>query len=849
MKTNTYHKVLQLILTFILMASGSFAQIGNYKSYDAQDHSVVFESVNGGKIRIQFYTNQIIRVQYVQAGEDFFANDHYEMVENHDLKGNYSISENKAFFSIISGGNEAVTIFVRKKPLMLEFVLNETEESVLIEKSSPKWEGNTISCHFDYDPDEHFCGMGHPAFGMVESIDLRGKSVSCNYGEGEKTEWGLQGILTVPFFISSKGYGLFLNSSYEHHFVFGKNQNYEFDIDTKGFEGRMDYFFIAGPEFASIIDRYTQLTGRPRLPMLSMFGLLLSDKGYPQNDGAEWWKTKIQEHYDAGFPLDHIVNDNRWRAGTGAWSGSWFQWDSIRYPHPEAYQKWIEEMGLTLTLDFNRNNAAASSGWKESYNIPTAKDCVKEGFSTPDYSNPEVRNWIWTLFWEQSLNPALGYPGDALWIDETDELWPLSDSVILYNGWSWAETENYYPFLIAKAIVQEGWDNENKNTPPGIEEAKRPFVWMRSMTAGAQRYATHWSGDLECDYEWMKGNIRAMQTSGLSGFPYFNHDAGGFRWPGPTDDMYINWAMAFGSFSPIWRPHGIGELSRWPLDRSKACQQAAHKYGQLRYQLMAYIYSYAHIAHHTGMPMARAMVIDFQDEAKAWEYDLQYMWGNELLVAPKYFANDTIMDIWLPKAYDWYNYWTDDIYHGDQVIAYQTKMDEMPVFVKAGAIIPQKPYSKNTRLLEKRVSEDMNIQRSSAPYVMTVDVYLGADGEFFLYEDDGISEKFRTQHQIRITRFSYEEAKGELIIHPSQGDYENSIKARAYRVVFHGLKSFDNITVNHERIRKKAGAPDNSFLKSAYYYKDKKDHTVIYTPVVSIDTNLMIQLNKKQNNK
>jgi alpha-D-xyloside xylohydrolase len=418
----------------------------------------------------------------------------------------------------------------------------------------------------------------------------------------------------------------------------------------------------------------------------------------------------------------------------------------------------------------------------------------------------------------------------------------MNDSVICANGRSWAENENYYPFLIAKAIVQEGWDNENNNEPPGIGEAKRPYVWVRSMCAGAQRYATYWSGDIFSDCKSMEATIRTMQISGLAGFPYFNHDAGGFRRPGPDDNLFIQWEMGFGSFTPIWRPHGIGNNKRWPLDRSDACQDAAMKYGKKRYEMMPYIYTYAYNAYKTGMPMAKAMIIDYQQEENAWKYDLQYMWGNELLVAPKYTKNDTIMNIWLPQDHDWYKFWTDEIYHGNQILAYQTQRDEMPIFVKSGAIIPKYGYAQSTYLLNPK-KQTGNIMHSTNPNILHLDVYIGDDGEFYLYEDDGITEKFQTKNELRITHISYHEASNTLIIHPAQGNYEGCLNTRVYQITFHGIKNFANITLNDKKIREQKTA-DHSHLKSAYYYQNKEENFIIYTPPFSTESTVKIEFNR-----
>lgn len=816
------------ILTFFFFCASShlFCQPVIYKNHTSKEHELVFESGSGEKLRFQFQTEDIIRVQWVQKDEAFFDDNHYEMVENHELSGAYSLKETDDKFVITIKTNKNLEILLQKKPMT--FGIYENGKPLIEEDKGIEWKGNSIANNFKVDPNEHFCGLGHQAYGKVESIDLRGKTVSSNYGEGD-SDWSAQAVLTVPFYLSSKGYGIFLNSTFHHSFSFGDNGVYKFGIDTKGFKGQMDYYFIYGPNFKGILDNYTQLTGRPRLPQRSMFGLQLSDKGSPDNNGEAWWKEKITNHRKAGFPFDHIVNDNRWRAGTGAWSGSWFEWDSIRYPNPAEYNTWIKENKVTVTLDLNRNTIASCKGWKPEYNLPSAENnpSIKYGNSAPDYTNPDMRNWIWNMVWEQSLNPELNYPGDALWIDETDDLYQLNDSIICANGRSWAENENYYPFLIAKAFVDEGWDNSNNNLPEGIGEAKRPFVWVRSTCAGAQRFASYWSGDIHSDYEAMKYTIRAMQASGLGGFPYFNHDAGGFRDPGPDDGLYVKWAMGMGSFTPIWRPHGYGEYKRWPLDRTEVCQNAALTYGKLRYEMMPYVYSYAFDAHKTGNPMARSMVIDYQDSPEAWQYDLQYMWGSELLVAPSYTPDDATMKIWLPEGNDWYDFWTDDLLKGDQVIDHKPTFENVPLFVKTGSIIPMYKYAQSTFMLD--ASE------------LILHVYIGANGEFNLYEDDGVSERFRTKNENRITKISYSENDSKLIINPSVGDYQGAPSERSYKVVFHGFNKPISLKLNQKKIKKASSEADLSGNGPKQFWDKKNKLLTVYLGKHQVDKKMVLE--------
>jgi len=818
-----------LLLTVLLLPPlASRAQNGSYHSHQKNEHQVLFQSTNGSKLRFQFYSNRLIRVTRIQKGETFFADDRYEMVANHRRTGQYHMEESSGEFRIRIGQQKTIEIILEKSTLQYRIMDKAGPEPLLAQTSGTRWHQDTISTHFRWDSTEHFCGMGHQAYGHVESIDLSGKKAGSNYGEGQHQHWGPQGVLTVPFYMSSKGYGIFLNTTHHHQFNFGRNGRYGFSMHTKGFEGQMDYFFLYGPHFKELLDQYTGLTGRPRLPQRSIFGLQLSDKGSPNHSGAKWWKDKITAHRNAGFPFDHIVNDNRWRAGSGGWSGSWFEWDSTRFPDPKRFNTWCNNHRLTVTLDLNRNIINDCEGWKPSYNLPDAEKYVAHGNSAPDYSNPAMRNWIWELFWKKSFNPALQYPGDGLWIDETDDLHTLNDSIICANGRSWAENENYYPFLIAKAIVQEGWDNENNNLPPGIGQSKRPYVWMRSAMAGAQRYTTHWTGDIYCNCQWMKNSIRALQASGLSGFPYFNHDAGGFMEPGPKESLYIQWSMAFASLTPIWRPHGMGKNKRWPLDRSPRAQQAAMKYGKMRYQMMPYIYTYAYQAHNTGVPMARAMVIDHQNHPRAWKHDLQYMWGDEMLVAPICSSGDTSRKIWLPPDNNWYAYWTDSLFTGGRQIKYKANFSEIPVFVREGSIIPKYAYAQST----------FNLDPSS----LTLEIYPGRDASFSLYEDDGVSERFRTRDEKRITPIEYIEDQHKLIIHPAVGDYEEAPKNRRYQIRIHGISQMEPSLLRERNIDVVNSEKQINTRMPGIFWNEEKKILILVTQQQPVDRKLELNL-------
>jgi alpha-glucosidase (family GH31 glycosyl hydrolase) len=313
--------------------------------------------------------------------------------------------------------------------------------------------------------------------------------------------------------------------------------------------------------------------------------------------------------------------------------------------------------------------------------------------------------------------------------------------------------------------VQSGWDKSEL-------ENKRPYVWVRGMTAGAQRYASLWTGDIYPNHADMQAQIRSMQLAGLAGFPFWGHDAGGFYdWKnnhGPDENLYAQWAMAFGSFAPIWKPHGMGQ-SRWPLDRSEENQKIAHEYTQLRYELMPYLYTAAHTAAATGVPIARPLLLDYPNNQHAWKYDLQYMWGDSFLVAPSADASQQ-KTLWLPPG-RWVDYHSKKTLQGNRVISVKSPAGFLPLYVKQGSIIPRYEFALSTAFADKQK--------------LVLDIYAGADARAELIEDDDISESYRSG-ELQRTPFFYDHNNKLLHIGAAQGTYTGAPLIRSYEIRLYG---------------------------------------------------------------
>ncbi len=764
-RTSVSSVLLFLIVSF---STAVFAEsLSSFSAYSEEGRSVIITTQSDQQLRITPYGDYMVRVQAVRQGEDFFEDDHYEIVERHDWEGALEVAETDDELTLTSGGG--VVLRIAKSPLKLSFAIDNSDAPVLEEDEGITWEGNTLAESFVPDNAEHFAGLGHTTYGRIPHVDRRGTTRSVKSG-GE-------GACVVPFYLSSKGYGVLLNTTFTHTVAFNDNNDYSLSINDEGYGGRMDYFFIAGPKLPQVLGRYMQLSGLPRMLTKSIFGLHLSDKSDPGNRGESWWKDMISKHRNAGFPFDHQVNDNAWRASNEATSGqknSWFEFRKDRYPDPAAYKRWGDQNGITVTLDLNRPGIQLNPSWDPSLDI---NGNTQYG-ACPDFTKQAAREWIWDLFWDHAFNPSLGYPGDAIWLDEFD--YPdHNHNVKLSNGRYWAEESINYHYMTMRACVKEGWD-------PAMKGSKRPYFWIRGITAGAQRYGIYWTGDLAGNWEDMAYQVRAMQAAGLSGFPFFNHDAGGHHnQTANSDNLFCQWDYAFGSFTPIWKPHGPSH-KRWPLQNSSSSQAIAKRFCTTRYEMMPYIYSYAHIAARTGMPMVRSMFFEDQDNETAWQKDMQYYWGKEMLVAPNCTDGNNNVSVWFPEG-DWYDFWNDDKIEGNKTTNYYAAKGVLPVFVKAGAIIPKAPFAKSTFWI---THDTLNIH-----------VYAGADGNFTHYEDDGVTEKHRLNGEIRTTQLHYNDAISGVTVGGAEGTYDNAPDERAYQIIYHGLAGAPTLFFNGSPIQ------------------------------------------------
>ncbi|HEY1534795.1 MAG TPA: hypothetical protein VGF76_12280, partial [Polyangiaceae bacterium] len=490
-------RAIQIIAAALLCGAFFSARVAaetltDYASSTADARSVTVTSKSGQRLRLTAYGNYIVRVRALRRGETPFADDRYQMVvpESHTkMLGTLTVTEDSASLHVTTGAADGLTVLIHKQPIRVELLASNGSTLLAKEDASHSlgWtdgaDSATKEAWSGVQPGEHLFKAGTDFYGRSSALDRTGTTSAWNYADS--THHGpYQAPVSVPFYLSTLGYGVFLNTAFDTSFSFGDAGRYELSASDKnsgGVKPQLDYFFIQGPQLAQVIDRYTQLTGRPRLPREAIFGLQLSDKNFPKSSGSEWWEDKISAHRNAGFPLDVQVNDNRWRDPNGLREGSQFMFwtspgGSWNQPTPQAFKAWADAHGIVSVLDYNRNNSNEMWGWRAGrppgYSFaPADLEHISDKDAAPDWSSPATRDWLWSTLW-RTLDPALGLPGDAIWLDETDELGPIPDNALCANGFRWAELRNEYSLLLQKA-VGEGWDRQ-------LGARRRPWTFSRS---------------------------------------------------------------------------------------------------------------------------------------------------------------------------------------------------------------------------------------------------------------------------------------------------------------------------------------------------------------------------------
>jgi alpha-D-xyloside xylohydrolase len=517
---------------------------------------------------------------------------------------------------------------------------------------------------------ECFAGTGE----RFAKMDLSGRTITLENADG----LGVNSARTyknVPFYMSSRPYGLFVHTSAKTQLSFA-------DISTRSAQGmveedRLDLFLIGGGNLQNVLRNYCSLTGfSPEVPLWS-YGIWMSRMSYFSPDEITTVARRLREEE---FPCDVLHIDTGWFKED--WVCDW-KFCQEKFPNPEQYISELREAGYRITLwqtpDISRKSDVAAHAEEMGY-LPSVDATAEAGsdFSMQDicgpidFSNPDACNW----YKNDLLKPLLQMGVAAIKTDFGENI-PMQAS---YHSLPASLLRNRYALLYQKAafeISEELYGEGNA------------LVWARAGWAGCQRYPVHWGGDAESSWEGMAGSLKGGLHLGLSGFSYWSHDVPGFHgspdfmnsWP--SDELYVRWTQ-FGVFSSHFRYHGTSP--REPYEYPNV-SDTVRSWWKLRYALIPYIVEQAEIASKTGMPLLRALILEDEEDPTCWHIDDQYMFGEEFMVAPV-MSDDGIRDIYLPAG-EWVDFWTGESLAGQRWLRdVNSQLSRMPVYVRQGATIP-----------------------------------------------------------------------------------------------------------------------------------------------------------------
>lgn len=513
----------------------------------------------------------------------------------------------------------------------------------------------------------------------------------------------------------------------------------------------LDYVVFYGPSADQVIASYRQLTGAvPMFPEWA-YGFWQCRERY--TSGKHLVET-VKEFRKRNLPMDVIVQD--WQYwGKYGWGVPKF--DETNYPNPDQFIQELHDLNAHFSVSVWENLAK---------NSEVAKEYVDKNLFIPnspwvDIFNPEAQKTHWN-----ALNKNLFSIGvDSWWMDATE---PENDA--LKEKKTFLGLGNFYrltyPLFVSKAV----YEGQRQTNPD-----KRVCILTRSAFLGQQKYGViNWSGDVGGDWDTFKRQIVAGLNYTITGLPYWTTDIGGFFRPGRSQytdvkyqELLTRWYQ-WGALSPIFRMHGY-QTETEPWKYGQTVEDNMRSMLNLRYRLMPYIYSEAWQVTQKGSTLMRPLVMDFLDDATAIGQRYEYMFGKSFLVAPITEAGVHEWAVYLPKSTIWYDFWTGKRYAGGQSIHTAAPLNQIPMFVRAGSILPMGKY--------------MDYTRQKAADTLEIRVYKGADGSFELYEDEGDNYNYE-KGLYTIIPFHWNEKLQILTIGAQKGSYAKALKKRIFNIVF-----------------------------------------------------------------
>ena len=809
-------KKINLVIFIFLLSIGAYAQ-----SFTKTVLGVKTQ-INSTDVEIQFYGPSTVRVLKSPAGTAFTKESlavikkpqttklsvqqqgDVILLKSEKLKVDINLKSGKIAFETLSGTS----------------LLSEKESGVkFTDFNDAGSKTYTVSQLFKLDADENIYGLGQQQRGK---LSLRNEKI--NMVQGNTDDY-------VPFLVSTKGYGLFWDN-YSPTTFEDKPESASFKSEVGDC---IDYYFMLGGNIDGSIACMRDLTGQAPMFPLWTFGFWQSKERYKSQSELV---GVVQKHRELGVPLDGIIQDWQYWGSNYLWNAMDFL--NPEFPNPKKMVEDIHNMNAhviisiwnsfgpqtkqyremkpqDMLLKFGTWPQSGLETWPPNMEYPS-------GVEPYDVYNPAARQ----IYWKYLKNGLFSLGIDGWWMDSSEpdhlDFKPTDFDIKTYLG-SFRKVRNAFPLMTVGGVA----DNQRATSSD-----KRVFILTRSAFAGQQRYgANTWSGDVNSSWQSLRNQIPAGLNFSMSAIPYWNTDIGGFfagaynkSWNDGSgaknpafQELYVRW-LQFGAFTPMMRSHGT-DVPREIYNFGKKGEpifDAIAKSINLRYSLLPYIYSAAWDITNNQSTMMRALVMDFNDK-KVVDMNNEYMFGKSILVAPivnAQYTSETVVKTdensgwnkddkkdekemavdftqqksskaYLPVGTSWFDFWSNQKYDGGQEVTLATTIDKIPLFIKAGSIVP---FGPNVQFATEKKWDNLEIR-----------VYPGANAEFTLYEDENDNYNYEKGIYSTIS-FTWNDAKKSLTINDRKASFPGMLATRKFNILLisSGKKVEKTVTYSGKKV-------------------------------------------------
>ncbi len=790
----------------------------NVLSYQQEGNTLNLLLQDGKIVKVSFVSPSVVRVRFNKDG-NYAADNSYAVIKQDFGAVDYRVEDTGDKINLISS---VLRVEINKNPYGIT-VYNKNNVAVNKDaQNGINWSDEGIINKKTLHPGSKFYGFGEKT-GPLAKNGLALTMWNTDAFKYHETTDPL--YISIPFFIETNPeyvVGTFFDNTYQTYFDLGRTKADEYYFGAQ--DGEINYYVIYGNNVKDVITQYTELTGRSLMPPKWALGYQQSRYSYyPDSKVIKLAKTFREKK----IPCDVLYLDIDFMDGYKS-----FTWNKNYFKDPAGLTAKLHSQGFKVItiidpgIKVEPGYFVYDSGLKGDHFVKEPSGQYTTGTVWPgecvfpDFTKPETRKW-----WGGLYKGLINFGIDAFWND-------MNEPAVFNRTKTMALDALHYDFgqKSQHAKIHNVYGLEMvRATAEGLNELRpdnRNYVLSRSGYAGLQRYAAVWTGDNTANWEHLRLNIPMVLNLGLSGVPLAGADIGGYTGT-PSPELLTRW-MQLGAFLPVYRNHTEKDTAdQEPWAFGKEAENASRIAVELRYKLIQYLYDYIREAHVLGIPVVRPLFMEFFQDQRTYDIEDQFMFGESILVAPVVKEGAREREVYLPTGSDWYDYWTGEKYVGGAVYTVKAPLDVVPVFIKAGAVIPIKDV---VQYIGEKPDD-----------LTTFLVYPGQNSKHIFYQDDG--------QTIEYTKGRYK----EVAIEHTTGANKQAVRfnivndgyksqEKFYYVKFMDVEQPEGVQVNGMDI--KALADQNSLYEAkegAHYYDSKQKALIIkvYGTDKDIDVEVM----------